>query len=222
MSIKLLLTSGGITNDSLRNALVEMLGKPIEESSAIIIPTAVLNWDNGPFAVADLVRGVGQSAMTNLGWGKLGLMELTTLPSLERDVWVKNLQEVDAILVAGGDALFLAHWMRESGFADVLPMLDATYVGLSAGSMALTPRIGSDFVTWNPDGRSDETLGLVDFSIFPHLEHPGWEENNMAAADKWSEEIGSLCYAIDDQSAIRVEDGEVSVISEGLWKKYEF
>jgi dipeptidase E len=38
--MKLLLTSGGVTNDSIRNALVDMLGKPIEEADALFVPTA--------------------------------------------------------------------------------------------------------------------------------------------------------------------------------------
>lgn len=220
--MKYLLTSGGITNDSIRGALVEMLGKPIEESTAIVIPTAQVPIVRGPFSVANLVRGVERAPLTSVGWAKLGVMELSTLVGFDKAIWLESLSQADVILAAGGDALYLAHWMRKTEFDQLLPTLDLTYVGLSAGSMVLAPKIGSDFLMWNPDGRSDETIGLVDFSIFPHLEHPEFEENNLAGADKWAEEIGSLCYAIDDQSAIRVEDGNVSIISEGLWKKYEF
>ena len=38
--VKLLLTSGGVTNTSIRDALVDLLGKPIADSSALCIPTA--------------------------------------------------------------------------------------------------------------------------------------------------------------------------------------
>ena len=82
------------------------------------------------------------------------------------------------LLVDGGDATYLCHWMRESGLADLLPSLpDTVWVGVSAGSMVMTPRIGEYFVEW-PFASDDRTLGVVDFSIFPHLdlfptEHPG-------------------------------------------------
>ena len=88
------------------------------------------------------------------------------------------------LLVNGGDALYLCHWMRQSGLADLLPSLRETvWVGLSAGSMVMTPRIGKDFVGWKPPTGGDETLGMVDFSIFPHLDHEDLPENTMADAE---------------------------------------
>ncbi len=116
----------------------------------------------------------------------------------------------------GGDALYLCHWLRESGLADLLPSLRETvWVGLSAGSMVMTPRIGADFVGWKPPTGGDSTLGIVDFSIFPHL---GLEpENTMAEAQKWAADIAGPAYAIDDETAIKVSDGTVDVVSEGKW-----
>jgi dipeptidase E len=130
---------------------------------------------------------------------------------------VPKVREADALLAGGGDATYLAHWLRESGLAELLPSLDVVWVGLSAGSMAMTPRIGSDFVAW-PKSPGDETLGLVDFSIFPHLAGPGRPGNTLEESEPWLAEIGIPAYAIDDETAIKVVDGAVEVVSEGTWR----
>ena len=103
------------------------------------------------------------------GWKSLGVLELTALPTIGEERWVPWVREADVLLVDGGDATYLCHWMRESGLAALLPSLpDMVWVGVSAGSMVMTPRIGENFVEW-PSAPDDRTLGLVDFSIFPHL-----------------------------------------------------
>ena len=159
--------------------------------------------------------------MCELGWKSLGVLELTALPSIDEERWVPLLQETDVLLASGGDALYLCHWMRQSGLADLLPSLDETvWVGLSAGSMVMTPRIGEFFVNWNPPTGGDEALGLVDFSIFPHLDHEGMPDNNMAGAEAWAASMPVPCYAIDDQTAIRVIDDTVDVVSEGHWRLF--
>ena len=156
--------------------------------------------------------------MVGLGWKSVGVLELTALPSLGEERWVPLVRETDVLLVEGGDAAYLCHWMRASGLADLLPSLGETvWVGLSAGSMVMTPRIGEDFVTWDsPAG--DRTLGVVDFSIFPHLDNPDLPTNTMAAAERWAADLTGPAYAIDDETAIRVVDGTVDVVSEGNWK----
>src|SRR5213078_530709 len=135
------------------------------------------------------ISGTSDS-MTGLGWRSVGILELTALPSIDAERWVPLVQETDVLLVGGGDVLYLAHWMRESGLADLLPSLTETvWVGLSAGSMVMTPRIGEFFVNWTPPTGGDETLGLVDFSIYPHLDHPMLSENTMANAERWAADI---------------------------------
>src|SRR5207253_4881162 len=114
----------------------------------------------------------------------------------------------------------LAHWMRESGLADLVPSLETVWVGLSAGSMVMTPRIGEDFMTWQPPTGGDRTLGIVDFSIFPHVDHPDLPENTMAAAEQWAIGLSNPAYAIDDDTAIKVVDDTVEVISQGHWKLF--
>ena len=151
----------------------------------------------------------------------MGVLELTALPSIGEERWVPWVRETDVLLVNGGDAAYLCHWMRQSGLADLLPSLRETvYVGFSAGSMVMTPRIGEDFVGWRPPAGDDSTLGIVDFSICPHLAQEGMPGNSMAEAEQWAAGIGGPAYAMDDETAIRVVDGAVDVISEGQWKLF--
>src|SRR5215469_16469620 len=170
-SVRLLLTSGGVTNLSIRDALVELLGKPIADSSALCIPTA--EYGHPMCTPASAWRFIsGEPSMVGLGWKSVGVLELTALPSIGTERWVPWVREADVLLVDGGDATYLCHWMRQSGLADLLPSLsEMVWVGVSAGSMVMTPRIGDDFVSW-PSATDDRTLGAVDFSIFPHLDNP--------------------------------------------------
>lgn len=218
--MKLLLTSGGVTNDSIRAALVELLGKPIEECRALVIPTAQ---SGHPMCSPESVRRTiaGRSDFAGLGWASVGVLELTALPSIDEERWVPWVREADALLVDGGEAVYLAHWLRESGLAALLPSLrDTVWVGVSAGSMVLTPRIGPEFVEWMPGG-TDEALGLVDFSIFPHLDYPGWSSNTAESARRWAANLGGPAYAIDDQTALVVTgDDAVRVVSEGRWEHF--
>ena len=220
--VKLLLTSGGVSNASIQSALVTMLGRPIGECTALSIPTAEYGHPMcTPASAWRFVSGTGAGPMCGLGWKSVGLLELTALTSIGTERWVPWVREADVLLVDGGDAAFLCHWLRESGLADLLPSLtDTVWVGMSAGSMVMTPRIGPDFVNWEaPDGSGDRTLGVVDFSIFPHVDHELMPENTMAEAERWAAELGGPAYAIDDQTAIAVVDGSVEVVSEGTWKK---
>jgi dipeptidase E len=216
----MLLTSGGVTNRTIRSALVALLGKPIDECHALCVPTA--QWGH-PMCGPESVRGfvAAEPAWehhSGLGWASLGVLELTALPTIGADRWVPWVRKADVLLVDGGDATYLCHWMRESGLYDVLPSLqDTVWVGVSAGSMVMTPRIGKDFVEW-PSAVDDRTLGIVDFSIFPHL--GAFPENSMADAERWAVEVGAPAYAIDDQTAISVVDGAVDVISEGEWREF--
>jgi len=166
---------------------------------------------------------VTPGALKEMSWAPLGRSRRegmgVQLPSIDEERWVPLVQETDVLLASGGDALYLCHWMRESGLADLLPSLDETvWVGLSAGSMVMTPRIGESFVGWKPPTGGDETLGFVDFSIFPHVDHEDLPENTMANAEKWAASLSGPAYAIDDETAIKVTHGTVEVVSEGHWE----
>jgi dipeptidase E len=220
--MRLLLTSAGITNTSIHDALVDLLGKPVAESSALCIPTASYALPGGADMAWRFIAGrEPRTPMCELDWKSLGVLELAALPSIDEAQWVSVVRETDVLLVNGGDPLYLCHWMRESGLADLLPSLGETvYVGLSAGSMVMAPSIGDDFVMWRPPTGGDRTLGLVDFAMFPHLDHEDLPDNSMADAERWAAGMPVPGYAIDDQTAIRVTDGTVDVVSEGRWRLF--
>ena len=218
--MKLLLTSGGVTNPSIHSALVELLGKPVSECQALCVPTA--QWGHpmcGPKSVRGFVAAEpGWQHFSGLGWASLGILELTALPTIGQERWVPWVREADVLLVDGGDATYLCRWMRDSGLADLLPSLPHTvWVGVSAGSMVMTPRIGDAFVRWSR-ATDDRTLAMVDFSIFPHLDNPDLPSNTLAAAEEWAADLSGPAYAIDDETALKVVDGTVEVVSQGHWK----
>jgi dipeptidase E len=218
--MKFLLTSSGISNGSIQNALLDLLGKPIAESSALVIPTAAYYFSQGPSIAYRLISGKASGPLCELGWKSLGVLELTALPSIAKENWIPLVQSVDALLVGGGDPMYLCDWMRQSGFADLLASLrpETVYVGVSAGSMAVTPSFGETY-----NGRSTSgyrALSLVNFSLGPHVDHPDMPQNSMAEYKKWAAGVPVSTYAIDDQTAIKVVDGTVEVVSEGHWKLF--
>lgn len=226
--VKLLLTSAGISNPSIDDALVSLLGKPITESSALFVPTGAYPFPGGTTKARQAICGEAKSPLCELGWKSLGVLELTALPSIKREAWVPMLQETDALLVWGGDVLFLCYWMRKSGLADLLPSLNGSvYVGVSAGSIVMTPyNFDEEFDLQNvPVGsdrgaNADRALGLVDFTLVPHLDNEDMEDASMANIKRWAAGIPVPTYAIDDETAIRVVDNTVEVISEGHWEVF--
>jgi len=219
--MKLLLTSAGIKNASIHDALVDLLGKPIAESGALCIPTATHVFGQPELAWRFISGREPRCPMCELGWKSVGVLELTALPSIDPERWLPAVEETDVLLVNGGDPLYLCYWMRESGLADLLPSLrDTVWVGLSAGSVVMAPRIGEYFVGGRPPAGGDETLGVVDFAMFPHLDHEEMPGNSMADAEAWATDMPVPAYAIDDETAIKVVDGTVEVVSEGHWKLF--
>jgi dipeptidase E len=242
--MRLLLTSSGISNPSIKQALVDLLGKPIAESRALCVPTAIYPFPGGPYLAGDMIRGLSRHPLCDLGWKALGVLELTALPTIEEAVWAATVQEADALLVWGGDPLYLSHWMRQSGLTDLLPSLraDAVYVGVSAGAMAATATFGETYPdpprgTGTPLSSEHivfatsagdihrtfvvaEGAGLVDFTVIPHLDHEHHPDASLANARIWAGKLPVPAYAIDDQTAVRVIDGDVDVVSEGHWQLF--
>jgi dipeptidase E len=241
--VKLLLTSSGISNRSIHDVLVDMLGKPIAESRALIVPTAIYPFPDGARRAFEAISGTATSPLCELGWKSLGVLELTALASIDKEVWVAAVQESDALLVWGGDPVYLAYWMKHSGLADLLPSLgpETVYVGVSAGSIAMASTFGEayshppkcsgerlsseDIVFATPEGDVTATLvmaegvGLVDFAIIPHVEYD--DHLDVANAEKWAGRLPVPTYAIDDATAVTVINGTVEVVSEGRWKLLE-
>ena len=241
--MKLLLTSSGIRNASIEGALVDLLGKPIAESAALFIPTAIYPFPGGALHGYRAITGQAGGPLAGLGWKSLGVLELTALPSIDEEAWIPTVRDADALLAWGGDPLYLAHWLRESGLAELMPSLtEMVYVGVSAGSIAATttfaetypqPPRGTgdvlkseDIVFDTPDGEFTSTLvtaagiGLVDFAVIPHLDHEHHLDASLANAETWAARLPVPTYAIDDQTAIKVVDGVVEVVSEGHWKLF--
>jgi dipeptidase E len=242
--MKLLLTSSGIKNASIHDALVDLLGKPIAESNALFIPTAIYPHPRSAGMAWQAICGRTESPLCQLGWKSLGVLELTALPSMDKNHWVPSVEETDALLVWGGDPLYLSYWMRQSGLADLLKSMrrESVYVGVSAGSMAAASTFGETYR--NPSSASGSALkseaiefatpqgdisrifvtaqgaGLVNFALIPHLDHERFPENSMANAEMWAAKLPVPVYAIDDQTAIKVTDGTVEVISEGHWNLF--
>lgn len=242
--MKLLLTSSGISNTSIHNSLVDLLGKPVSESNALFVPTAIYPFPGGAGMAWRAICGNTRSPLVQLGWKSMGVLELTALPGIDKKVWVQAVEEADALLVWGGDPVYLSYWMRESGLADLLPSLhrELVYVGVSAGSMAVSSVFGEtyrnppggihsaltseDIVFATPQGEINRIFvtaqgaGLVDFALIPHFDHEDFPDASAANAEKWAAKLPSSVYAIDDQSAIKVADGIVEVVSEGHWKLF--
>ena len=219
--MKLLLTAAGISNISIRNALVDLLGKPIAESSALFIPTAIYGIDGGPEIIRKVICGTLGDPFCELGWKSIGILELTALPSIKKELWLTRLQETDALLVGGGDCQYLCYWMKQSGLADLLPLLlsKTVYVGLSAGSMIMTC-FGTTYGNHTLPPESDKCLGIVDIALHPHLDNENMPGNSSANLEKLASTIPVPSYLIDDNTAIKVVDGNIEVISEGRWKLF--
>jgi dipeptidase E len=244
LMIKLLLTSAGITNKSIHSTLVDLLGKPITESNALFIPTAIYPFPRGAFMAWQAIFGNTKSPLAQLGWKSMGLLELTALPSIDKKVWVHSVEEADALLVWGGDPLYLSYWMRQSGLAELLASLsrELVYVGVSAGSMAVSSIFGETYRN-PPAGRNNtltleevifataqgeisrtlvtaEGAGLVDFALIPHLGNGDHPDASGPNTERWATKIPAPVYAIDDQTAIKVVGGTIEVVSEGHWKLF--
>lgn len=230
---KFLLTSSGITNTIIQKALIDLLGKPIEASSALFAPTAIYAYPLGISYAWQGIKGMGE-----LGWKTFGLLELTALPSLPKEIWLPQLESTDAIIIGGGNKFYLSYWMEKSGLSEILPQLmeqGTVYVGASAGSMMVTPGLNFDKDRFNRTGTyyddefdeempsnagSAKTLGLVNFAIRPHFKADYFPKTTLENVEKWAARVNTPLYALDDQSAVKVVDEKVEVVSSGEWKLF--
>jgi dipeptidase E len=219
--MKFLLTSAGIKNPSIHQALLDLLGKPIAESNALCIPTAIYPFPGGPAMAYRFITGATASPLCGLGWKSLGVLELTALPSIPAEVWIAAVEATDALLVNGGDVLYLGRWLRESGLAARLPALrEQVYVGVSAGSMVTAPIFGETYDDPQRPFVIEPGLGLVDFALLPHLDHPDHPESTTAKVERMAAAVPVPLYGIDDATAIKVTGDTVEVVSEGQWKLF--
>jgi dipeptidase E len=217
--MKLLLTSAGLTNKSIIDALLELTGKPFSDLNLAFIPTAA-NVEQGDkfWVIDDLIN------LKNLGFKQIDIVDFSALP---KDVWLPRLQEADVIYVEGGNNFHLMQCVEESGLKEILPDLlnDKVYIGVSAGSMLMCPNndLSMSDRLWSEEvGKyeKDEALSYVDFLIRPHLNSPYFPKVNLENLEVIAKENTQTFYAIDDNTAIKFVDGKMDVVSEGVWKKF--
>ena len=219
--MRLLLTSSGLRNETLRQALRDLLGMPFEEANVVYIPTAsVAEPGDHSWLVADLNR------LYDLGWRQFDVLELNGLP---RQVVLDRLRHADVVYDEGGNHYHLARSITENGLADgFLEALESrVYVGVSAGSMIFSKRLDEQSAEVIGDVEDLHLLGattlrppfrLFDWYLKPHLYSPDFPERD----DAWAEAIAAKAdfpiYFIDDATAVRVDGDEVDVLSEGRWR----
>lgn len=230
--MKFLLTSAGVTNDTIRAALIDLLNKPIDQATAICIPTAIYAaLDGTEYAWWMLSQAAG------MGWQKFGVLELTALPSILEEHWLPAVEAADIVIVGGGTTGYLSYWFQESGFAARLPVLlkNKVYLGVSAGSLVVTHSLyaNPDVLAERgvfyddeydeespPHAGSNKTLKLVDFVIRPHLNSEWFPNITLERMEQAAARVDVPLYAIDDQTALKVVDGRVEVVTEGVWKLF--
>ncbi|HEY0254995.1 MAG TPA: hypothetical protein VGC41_25890, partial [Kofleriaceae bacterium] len=101
--MKLLLTSNGITNATIERTLVEMLGKPIAEANALFVATGMYPFEGGARYAWQAIAGKSHHPFAEMGWKSFGNLELSVLPSIDKEVWAPSVTAADAIIVWGGD-----------------------------------------------------------------------------------------------------------------------
>ena len=217
--MEVLLTSSGITNKSIEKALLELLGKPFEKANLTFIPTAA-NVEEGDKAwlVDD---------MNNFRKLNFASFDIIDVSAVTKNIWLPSFQKADVLVFGGGIVYHLLSRIKKSGLEDLLPELLKTkvYVGISAGSMVTAKSISltsSDILCYEDTGKPRNTkgLGFVDFEIRPHLNSKWFPKVRLDFLEKLAKETPNSFYAIDDNTAVKVVDGKVSIVSEGEWKKF--
>lgn len=217
--MKLLLTSAGLTNSSIVGALRELVGKPFEESSLAFVPTAAnVEKEGKEWLIDDLYN------CKKLKFKTLDIVDISAIP---KALWLPRLEEADILLFGGGNTFHLSHWFKKSGLAELLPkMLEKkVYVGISAGSMVTTKdmRFSQSQKLYYEDmvvDPGEEGLGFVHFYIRPHLNSPHFPNVRKELIAELAREVPEPVYALDDDSAVKVVEGNITVISEGEWLKF--
>lgn len=212
--MKLLLTSGGITNPTIAKALEELLAKPKNESIIAFIPTAA-NVEEGDknWLINDLYR---------LNNDRYKYVDIVDISAVGEDIWKPRLEKADILFFGGGNTFHLMYWLQRSGLEKMLPDLLKTrvYAGISAGSMVTGKSISlsqSEKLYYENLGKYDNEagLGFVDFSFRPHLNSPHFPNVNAAVLEQLVKELSEPVYALDDQMALKVVDNKIEVVGEG-------
>ena len=218
--MKLLLTSGGLKNQTIVKALDQLAGKPLDQLNVAFIPTASnLESGNKDWLIDDLRR------LSFLKFKQIDIVDISALP---KEIWQKRLEEADVLFVEGGNTYHLMHWVNKSGLSKILPKLLKTriYIGVSAGTMIVNPTIIHSYKE-KPisqkinKNNSDQGLGYVNFMVEPHLNSSWFPELTLKNLEKRLKDYPYPVYAIDDDTAIKIDGSNVEVVSQGVWKKFQ-
>ncbi|HSW90252.1 MAG TPA: Type 1 glutamine amidotransferase-like domain-containing protein [Patescibacteria group bacterium] len=217
--MKLLLTSSGITNESIKKALQKLLHKPFEEANLAFVPTAA-NVEPGDksWLIEDII------GLQKCGFKQVDIVDIS---AVSKDIWLPRLREADVIVFSGGNTYHLIHEMRRTGLVEVLKDLLKTrvYVGISAGSMVpntnlLLTTSAKLYEETSGEVKDDSGLKYVKFHIRPHLNSPSFPNITIPYLEKKAKETNEPIYAIDNQSAVVVDGDKIEIVSEGVWKKF--
>jgi len=213
--MKFLLTSSGIKNNSIAQTIIELVGTEREKIRAIYIPTAanVELGDKG-WLIDDLHDFQMQD------YESVDIIDIAAVP---REVWQPRLESANLICFGGGNEQFLARVMRESGFAAIAKdiLKERVYMGISAGSMVagtFLPKEVLEIVYPEQTFQKvlEQPLGLVDCSFIPHFNSPWFPKIKKEVIDALPGTTSPL-YVLDDQSALKIVDGKIEVVSEGTY-----
>lgn len=215
--MRILLTSSGITNTSIKQAFLELIGRPVSEVKLAFIPTAANVVEDTAWVEEDL---------QNLRSTGVDSIEEVDISEGEKEGWLPKIEDADVIWFEGGNTYYLLSWVRKSGLGRELPRLLGTkvYVGVSAGSIIAGPDVSLNEAIFPGEERFDLEgwvgLDLVPFAVVPHLNSPHFPNDRIEKARDFSKTVSYPLYAIDDETAIVVSDGGVKIVSEGKWEKF--
>jgi dipeptidase E len=217
--MKLLLTSGGFTNKKITNALLKLLEKPFKESKLVFIPTAA-NIESGgkEWLINDLYNCL------KLGFAKI---EIAEIASTSHNVWLPWIKEADIIMVGGGNTSYLMKQLKKSGLDKLLPVLlkKKIYVGISAGSMVAGKNLSLSSEAFLYNENTGQTMNytslkFISLCILPHLNSEWFPRVRTNFLKEFVKKISTTVYALDDNSAVLVDEDKISVVSEGKWEKF--
>jgi len=226
--MKLLLTSNGLSNDSIANAFQELIGKKPQDSRVAFIPTAANpEHDSKDWLVDDMYR------IKEYGY----FIDIIELTAFKQEQLEEILSSMDAVFVGGGNSFYLSYWMQQSGTFDLLKEFVKTkvYAGISAGSMvagtSLVPSDALDDIQKFKDDMyyeeiiqgeaSDKALGFANIVFRPHLNSGIFPKVRKEVLEQIQDKLVAPMYALDDMSALKIVDGNIEVVTEGEWLKLD-
>ena len=216
--MKFLLTSAGLRNDAIAHALEVLLGKPLTETNVLLVTTATnTSHDDKRWVINDLKR------FEYYNFKSIDLIDIAGLPE---SLYRPHFEYADVICFEGGDELYLARIMKEQNFKSfVTPLLETkVYLGISAGSMGfgefLSPEVTK--ILFNEDFGSEPStpLEFLNFAYIPHLNSPHFPLRKDTVESVKNTFICPV-YATDAETALKVVDGEVTKVGNGVFLTYE-